>query len=308
MLSALRNATAFLSFIILPVTPVVATGAGIETDTQTREYTLWYRNYDNPATQALVALALNRTPEYGDVSIRRSEEITQGRALRELADTNSSTQLDIANVATTAEREANLNEIPVPVDGGLLGFRVCLTLPENLEQFENINNLQDLRESGISIGQGAHWPDTSILEANGISVITHTRYEILFGMLRNKRFDCFARGISEVLYDQEAHSDNEALVIEPHLLLAYPMPSYLFTAPDDQETAERLRLGLKRAIQDGSFGDYLKTWYGRPVAELGLDKRTVITLENPFLSEASRSVGRRALENLDQRIELLQTR
>lgn len=307
MLSALRYATALLSLVFLPLAPVAASGAGLESEVQSREYTLWYRNYDNPAIYALVELALNNTSEYGDFSIHRSDEFTQGRALMELANSSGRTRLDIVNVATTAEREAALTPIPVPVDGGLLGFRVCLIMPENQGQFEQIGSLQDLRESGISIGQGAHWPDTQILEANGIPVITHTRYEILFGMLRNKRFDCFARGINEVLYDQEVQGGDD-LVIEPHLLLAYPMPSYLFTAPEDSQTARRLRLGLERAIQDGSFSEYLDTWYGRPVAELGLNRRTIITLENPYLSDESRNIGRHALENLGQRIELLQAR
>lgn len=307
MLLVLRNAMALLGLALLSFTSTTFGAGGVENEAQPREYTLWYRNYDSRATQALVNLALSQTPEYGEFSLRRSEELTQGRALRELADASSRVRLDIANVATTSERETELYAIPIPVDGGLLGFRVCLVLPENLQRFENVNSLEDLRKSGISIGQGAHWPDTSILEANGISVMTHTRYEILFRMLRNQRFDCFARGISEVLYDLETQDTaEEKLVIEPRLLLVYPMPSYLFTSPNDLRTAQRLQLGLERAIQNGSFGDYLQTWYGRPVDELGLAERTVITLENPFLSEDSRTIGRRALETLDQRIELLQ--
>ncbi|XKH00853.1 transporter substrate-binding domain-containing protein [Marinobacter nauticus] len=177
-------------------------------------------------------------------------------------------------------------------------------LPENVDRFSEIKNIRDLRESDIRIGQGAHWPDSSILEANGIPVITHTRYEILFRMLRNNRFDCFARGVSEVLYDQRVQNA-EDLVIEPYLLLAYPMPSYLFTAPEDDATAQRLQLGLERAIEDGSFGNYLKTWYSRPVAELQLNRRTIIRLSNPFLSEESRNIGRQVLKNLDRRIDLL---
>lgn len=269
----------------------------------TRDYILWYRNYDNPAIRNLVELALRKTSEYGEFQIIRSEEISQGRALRELANPQSRI-LDIANVATSEERETFLNAIPVPVDGGLLGFRVCLVLPEQLNLFEGVSSLDDLRQRDIRIGQGAHWPDTPILEANGITVITHTRYEILFGMLRNKRFDCYARGVSEVLFDLE-HNKADDLVIEPNILLAYAMPSYLFVAPDDHETAQRLQLGLERAILDGSFAVYLKNWFGRAVSSLGLDRRTVITLENPYLSEESRYVGRRTLENLERRVELL---
>lgn len=268
-----------------------------------REYILWYRNFDNPAIRNLVELALRKTPEYGAYRIVRSEELSQGRALRELGNTKSRI-LDIANVATSEERELFLNAIPVPVDGGLLGFRVCLVLPENLNRFDGITSLDDMRKRGISIGQGAHWPDTPILEANGLSVITHTRYEILFGMLRNRRFDCFARGVSEVMFDLQ-HNKADDLAIEPNILLAYAMPSYLFVSPSDHETAQRLELGLERAILDGSFAVYLRNWFGNAVASLGLDRRSVITLENPYLSEDSGYVGRHTLENLKRRVELL---
>ena len=133
-------------------------------------------------------------------------------------------------------------------------------------------------------------------------MVTHSRYEVLFRMLENGRFDCFARGVSEVLYDLEKHS-NPDLVIEPDLLIAYPMPSYFFTAPEDHETAQRIRLGLERAIEDGSFARYLQTWYGRPVKELELNRRITIDLPNPYLSEESARIGRRTLEALRRRIE-----
>ena len=285
-----------LCLVAMPAPAAMATN-------DTREYLLWYRNYDSPAIRALVELALEKTPEYGEFRLVRSEELSQGRVLRELAD-DQSRLVDIANVATSAERESYLTAVPIPVDGGLLGLRVCVILRQSLPLFEGIRNLEDLRQSGIRIGQGSHWPDTPVLESNGVPVVTHARYEILFGMLRKERFECFARGVSEVLYDLEiARSPN--LVVEPNLLIAYPMPSYLFVAPDDQQTAHRLQLGLERAIYDGSFGRFLKNYYGRAVEVLDLDERHVIALDNPFLSDESRFVGRRTLENLRRRLDIL---
>lgn len=265
-----------------------------------QSYTLWYRNYDSGAVRSLLELALDKTPEYGAYRLLRSEEMAQGRALRELARKDSEF-LDIATVATTQERERDLHAIPVPIDGGLLGLRVCVTTRDRMSRFEGITSLEDLRKRGIVIGQGAHWPDTPILEAAGVRVVTHSRYEVLFRMLENGRFDCFARGVSEVLYDLEQHA-NPNLVIEPDLLITYPMPSYFFTAPDDHETAQRIRLGLERAIKDGSFARYLKTWYGRPVEQLELKRRMTIDLPNPYLSEESARIGRRTLEALRRRI------
>lgn len=267
------------------------------------DYVLWYRNYDNPAIHALVALALEKTPEYGEFNIIRSRELSQGRVLREL-ERGDHRLVDIANVATTAEREHSLTPIPVPVDGGLLGFRVCVVTPESLPAFKDVQSLDDLQKKGIRIGQGAHWPDTSILQENDVSVITHSRYEILFGMLKKNRFDCFARGVSEVLHDLKVEGDQD-LIIEPRLLLAYPMPSYLFVGHDDYLTAHRLQLGMERAIRDGSFGVFLERFYGTAVAALNLDERTVIVLNNPFLSEESENVGRQTLNNLRWRLQLL---
>lgn len=268
-----------------------------------REYKLWYRNYDSPAIRALLELALNKTPEYGQFRIIRSEEMGQGRVLRELSRARTSL-IDIANVASSSQRESELLAIPIPIDGGLLGFRVCVTLPHSLPLFEGVSSIEDLKERGIRIGQGLHWPDTDILEANDISVVTHTRYEILFRMLRNDRFDCFARGVNEVLFDLEIENDPD-LVIEPSLMLAYAMPSYFFTAPHDYMTAHRVQLGMERAIQDGSFARYLADYYSKPIEQLALDRRNVIVLKNPFLSEESRMVGRRTLDNLHRRLKVL---
>lgn len=269
-------------------------------DATSRDYVLWYRNFDSPAILALVRLALEKTPEYGGFRVLRSAVMVQERALRELTLANS-TAIDIANVATNSERERKLVAIPIPIDGGLLGLRVCVTLQDKLPLFEGIRTINDLRTRGLSIGQGLHWPDTPVLSASGIRVVTHARFETLFRMLRNNRFDCFARGVSEVLYDLEMEND-PALVIEPNLLIAYPMPSYFFVRQQDHETAQRLQLGMERAIQDGSFQDFLQQYYQTAVERLDLASRTMLVLENPYLSEDSQSIGRTALKALRERI------
>lgn len=268
-----------------------------------KEYRLWYRNYDSPPVRALVSLAFEKTLEYGPFTLSRSAEMAQGRVIRELEQRRSSL-VDIANVATSKQREQSLLAIPLPIDAGLLGLRVCVVLKESLPKFEGIKSLSDLQEAGLRIGQGTHWPDTPVLQVNGVPVITHSRYEILFRMLENQRFECFARGVSEVMFDLELE-DNEKFVIEPNLLLAYPMPSYFFVSLHDHDTAQRLQLGLERAIHDGSFGNYLSYFYGRAMRELHLDERNVLVLDNPFLTEESGRIGRQTLSELRRRIQLL---
>ncbi|WP_345782952.1 hypothetical protein [Marinobacter albus] len=291
-----------ITLVAMLLCPVSWAGAAAPFES-TRDYILWYRNFDSPAINALVNLALRKTPEYGSFRLVRSQDLSQGRVLRELSRSRSRL-VDIANVATSRERERFLAAVPIPIDGGLLGFRVCVVRPEHLPLFREIRTLEDLEESGIRIGQGTHWPDTEVLRANNIEVVTHTRYEILFSMLRNDRFECFARGASEVLYDLEVEADPN-LVIEPDILLAYAMPSYLFVAPEDKQTAHRLQLGMERAILDGSFAEFLRTYYGRAVQELDLPHRRILVLENPYLSEESGNVGRQTLESLRHRLDIL---
>lgn len=292
----------------------LCTGAGLALSDETviahqtpaapaQEYRLWYRNFDSPPIHALVSLAFKKTPEYGPFKITRSPEMAQGRVVREL-EKRRSPLVDIANVATSSERERNLRSIPIPIDGGLLGFRVCVVLKESLPKFEGITSLSELSKADIRIGQGTHWPDTPILRVNGISVVTHARYEILFRMLENHRFECFARGVSEVLFDLKLEA-NKDFVVEPNLLLAYPMPSYFFVSRSGHETAQRLQLGMERAIHDGSFAEYLVRFYGKAITELQLEKRTILTLDNPFLTEESWNVGRHTITNLKRRIKIL---
>lgn len=269
-------------------------------DAPAKDYVLWYRNYDSPPVIALIRLALDETPEYGPYTISRSVVMGQGRAVRELSESHKNF-VTIANVATSLERERELMAIPIPIDGGLLGLRVCVIKKTNQAKFRNIQSLDDLTQRGIRIGQGRHWPDTPILRANGVEVITNTRFETLFRMLESERFDCFARGVNEVLFDLDKIRDSN-LMIEPDLLIAYPMPSYFFVAPDDQETAMRIQLGMERAIRDGRFAKYLKRFYLAAVNSLDLEQRTVLVLNNPLLSDDSRAIGRKALSTLKQRI------
>lgn len=294
---------ALAAWLLLPPAAAFADSSGksaVDDPQQPTTHRLWYRNYDNPAVLAALSLAFEKTPEYGPYQIERSPEMVQGRAMLELEKAGNQL-VTIANVATSPERENELYAIPLPIDGGLLGLRVCLIKSEHLPRFEGIQSLEDFVDRGLSIGQGSHWPDTKILAANDLRVVTHTRYETLFGMLRNERFDCFARGVSEVLFDLGRVKD-EGLIVEPNLLLAYPMPSYFFVGPGDHATAQRIQLGLERAISDGSFASYLAAYYGRAVDVLQLGRRTLLVLENPDLSNESAPIGREALETLQRRI------
>lgn len=255
--------------------PVVADDGTDET------LVLWQRNYHSSAVRALVQLALANTPEYAPVTLVASQPMSQGRALRELNAGNAS-QIAIANVATSPEREKNLLPVAIPFDRGLLGFRVCLIREGDQHRFSGINSVSEFNRRGLLIGQGTHWPDRIILQANGLSVVNVPQFQTLFAMLRRSRFDCFLRGASEVLIDME-QQDMQGLTVETDLLIQYQMPSYLFVGPDNLALAQRLELGLRRAIESGAFDAYFNQHFRRAIDELRLYDRQFIVLQNPFM-------------------------
>lgn len=245
---------------------------------------LWHRNFDAKQTRGLLDLALSKTTrEYGGYEILRGAELSQRRAMASLIQNNTH-HLDVINAVVDDEREKSLIPIRVVSDEGLIGYRVCLIHKEEAPRFDAIRSHQDITDSGIIFGQGAHWPDTKILRENALQVMTSVHYESLFSMLLARRFHCFLRGANEALDDLERHKD-ERLMIEPSLLFSYPSTSTFFVNKSNVELAARIELGIRRSILDGSFKKYFEEFYEKDLEILDLKSRRIIRFNNPYISD-----------------------
>jgi len=183
---------------------------------------------------------------------------------------------------TTKEREALLQPIRFPVFKGLLGQRIFVIRKEDQALFSQINSLDDLAK--LRAGQGIHWPDSDIMEANNLPVVVGAGAENLYKMLKVKRFDYFPRGILELMPEQK-HIQANNVVAEQDLLLSYPSAMYFFVNKKNTELAERIEKGWEIIIKNGEFD---KFFYSHPrvveaIAELKRHKRRIIRLENPYL-------------------------
>ncbi|MDP1340920.1 hypothetical protein, partial [Klebsiella variicola] len=77
------------------------------------------------------------------------------------------------------QRETSgLLTVRIPIDRGLMGWRLLLVRRSELAQWDQVRHLDDLRRR--IAGQGHDWPDTAILRANGLQVGTSSVYEALF--------------------------------------------------------------------------------------------------------------------------------
>lgn len=199
----------------------------------------------------------------------------QARSMQQLADGQD---LDILWTVATRARERDLLPIRIPIDRGLIGWRVLLIRNGEQARMGTVDVLPGLAD--LWAGQGHDWPDLQILRANGLKVVASPTYEGLFGMLRDQHIDYFPRAATEAVRELDRHP-GMGLAIERHLLLHYPSALYYFVRPGNRLLADAVTHGLERAIADGSMDALFRHAYGSLDQELGLARRRVIELANP---------------------------
>ncbi len=204
----------------------------------------------------VLALALKKTQDsHGPYEVAILKEvISLERALTEL---KNGQLIDLVFTAPNPGLTSGLRPIPVSLLKELNNYRILLIRQGEQARFDRIRTLDELRQ--LTAGLGSQWVDTKILRRNGFTVEGSASHETLFKMLAAKRFDFFPRGIYEVQSDFKKYQEL-GLAIEDKLFLYYEAPFYFFVNEANTPLAERLELGLKRALADGSF-DRLLTSY-----------------------------------------------
>jgi hypothetical protein len=226
----------------------------------------------------LLELALSRSDN--DYRIEISPwRMQQGRALLQLEKNEG---IDVLSTMTSTEREARLQAIRIPIDKGLIGWRLLLVERAKLGQMAHLRTLTELKN--FSAGQGSDWPDTAILRDNGLPVYGTTSYESLFSMLESGRIDYFPRSVTEIWAEADLH--RKKLAVEPGIVLRYPTALYFFVRKEDTRLAADLNVGLERMIADGSFDRVFQEFFGDMIRRAGLRERHVIDLNNPLMPDS----------------------
>jgi hypothetical protein len=227
--------------------------------------------------------ALERTrASHGDYKMVALPPMPVSRQEYELA--HESPVITVAVFNSTAERTGKLLPVRIPVDFGLLSYRVLLIREGDQDRFDRIATLGDL--AALQFGVMPGWSDGKIMRAAGLPVVEGDNYDGLYRMLAAGRFDAFSRGASEIIADfDRAKSLAPGLAIEKHLLLHYPMPIYFWFAdtPEGRRRADRVRAGLAAMVEDGSLAAMIREHYRADIAALDLAGRRVIELPNPLL-------------------------
>lgn len=236
--------------------------------------------------QILEAALQSNVGEFGDYKI-----ISYGTPmnfLRAVAEVESGEEgrINIVSRATNFELEERMLAIPIPLDKGLLGYRLFLIKAELQDKLDTVETLDDLK--AFTIGQAADWTDTKILTNNGFTLVLGNSYKSLFYMLDRQRFELFSRGVIEIQAEWEANKATiPDLVIEKNLMLAYPMPRYFFVPKNKKGEAMAIRIkdGLQRIAKSGEFERRYQAYKKLVIGDLDLSGRKVFYLTNTQLSD-----------------------
>lgn len=224
----------------------------------------------------LLRLALQASEEPHRIESSR-HVVVQERATRDLAaglDT-----VDLLWTITSVQRERQLRAVRVPIDRGLFGWRLLLVRAGEGRRFAGVRRLEDLRR--FVLLQGEEWPDTEILNANGLQVRGSASLVHLFEMLERREGHAFPRSVEEIWWEQEKFAPR--FEVEPQLALHYPSAMYYFTAPGNERLARALERGLERLIASGEFQRTFQAHHAPLLARAVLDQRTRLELRNPLL-------------------------
>ena len=191
--------------------------------------------------------------------------------------------IDVIWTLASREYESEYQAVYYPLYMGMFGMRLPIVKESEINQFSRVSNLSDLQT--FKAGQGTKWADTPILKSNGLPVVEVNKYFNHFPMLEGDRFDYFPRAIHEPWGEVVRESMYE-LTVDPHILLRYRAPFYMFVRKDDKELHEFLTKGMEDLVRTGF---HLKAFMDQDAVKLALSNsnlsnRVIIDLDNPELS------------------------
>lgn len=182
--------------------------------------------------------------------------------------------------------EKELYPIYIPIQKGIVGYRVFLIRSDSSDNFSKDMTFADLQKLTNGIGPG--WMNEEIFKLNKLNYTKGSDYEGLFAMLSAGRFDYFSRGINEAFVELEDRKNlYPNMKVEESVALHYRHPIYLYTSRQNIELHDRLEKGLNIMVEDGSFNRIFCKYNKASIEQANLKDRKLFKLkDNLHIPEA----------------------
>lgn len=250
----------WLAAILLLAVLLAPGGAGLAADTQGGVKVYRIEHNASPAglnvrsyyLDLIERLLADTADGYGPARLQKvPEDVPQARLLAQL----QHHRLDLLWTTTNIQRESMVPPIRIPLDMGLTGQRALVIRTDRKAEFDAITSLEQLGK--LKACQGAFWPDTTVLRAAGLRVVEMAWIDLAYPALHDGGCDYLPRALNEIDGEVAAMKDPGIMVYD-RLLLVYPLPMYLFVAPDEPELARRLTDGLQKMVAHGDLRRFMQ--------------------------------------------------
>jgi len=254
------------------------------------DLTVVYPNRDGLGEKAfgyqLLQLILPKTGKAYKLVLDK-EATNQDRAFSEL----EKGVFSVVDSGIGPEFESKFDAVYIPIDRGLLGWRIFIINKKQQEDFSKIKTLEQLKTK--IAGQGIGWTDGLIIEKSGIRVQTSAKIENLINMVDAGRFDFFPLGVNETHgFLAQFGKGKPNLVVEDTLVLAYPFARLFYVKKGNKVLHDDIKMGLEKAYSDGSFQKFIENhpFFKEGLTKANLKKRTIIRINNPFMTEKFKKI------------------
>ncbi|MCI2282971.1 hypothetical protein L3081_05640 [Colwellia sp. MSW7] len=184
----------------------------------------------------------------------------------------------------TQSWENSVITIKIPIRLGLLSYRLLLIHKSNLPLFASVNNKEALSE--LNAGLQYDWVTTTVFKENSMKFTTSHKFDSLFEMLKQTRFDYIPRAVYEIYDELNMRKSTLAdIIIEPTLALHIPMATYVYVSPQETRLAKRIELGLHKLIANGDIKKILDKYYAKDISRANLKQRQIIHISNPSYND-----------------------
>lgn len=177
--------------------------------------------------------------------------------------------------------------IEIPLCKGVLGHRLLIILKQHAKRFSNISSIKQLQK--MTIGIPATWADADLFRKNGYKVSEKGSLDDNFTRLLAQKIDYITLGVNEIESVLERLGDvKKELLIEPNILLYYPLPLVFYVHPDKIQLANIVKSGLKNAIANGKHAALFEMHHPHIADRLALRTRKTLQLTNCCLPDSLR--------------------
>ncbi|WP_159931137.1 ABC transporter substrate-binding protein [Oceanicoccus sp. KOV_DT_Chl] len=231
-------------------------------------------------TQLLELALLETRAKFGEANIVYSRPYNQAGGMLELMRDGS--KLDVLWSGSSASREEHLLAVKIPLMKGLLGYRMPIIRQQDVEKFSAIKSIAQLKK--FTACQGRYWPDSDILESNGLTVKRFDENEDMFVALSQGNCDYISLAVFEGQAELDARKiRHTSLIYYQDLIIYYPFPMYFFVQRGQPELHNRIQSGLEKIISSGQLNELMlkhaATNFVFPL-DLWINKSTIILKHN----------------------------